>query len=90
VSNDVISGIAGVRGLAGQATQIATAVKSGQIGNVISHLPGPARRSAELVVRSAFTTGLNQILLVAAVIALVSAVISLAAIRSRDFAQQQG
>jgi hypothetical protein len=38
----------------------------------------------------AFTTGLNRILLVAAVIALVSGAVSLAAIRGRDFAQQQG
>jgi hypothetical protein len=39
---------------------------------------------------AAFTTGLNLILLVAAIIALVSGVASLAAIRSRNFAQQQG
>ena len=41
-----------------------------------------------MITRAAFTTGLNGILLVAAVIALVSGVISLAAIRGRDFAQQ--
>jgi hypothetical protein len=41
------------------------------------------------ITRAAFTTGLNRILLVAAVIALVSGVVSLAAIRGRDFAQQQ-
>ena len=40
-----------------------------------------------MITRAAFTTGLNRILLVAAVIALVSGVISLAAIRGRDFAQ---
>jgi hypothetical protein len=38
---------------------------------------------------AAFITGLNRILLGAAVIALVSGVVSLAAIRGRDFAQQQ-
>ena len=43
-----------------------------------------------VITRTAFTTGLNLILLVAAIIALVSGVVSLAAIRSRDFAQQQG
>lgn len=42
------------------------------------------------ITRTAFTTGLNLILLVAAIIALVSGAVSLAAIRSRDFAQQQG
>jgi len=53
----------------------------------------PAARAYRLAVgtitRAAFTTGLNRILLVAAVIALVSGVVSLAAIRGRDFAQQQ-
>jgi hypothetical protein len=42
------------------------------------------------ITRAAFTTGLNSILLVAAIIALASGVISLAAIRTRDFAHQQG
>jgi hypothetical protein len=37
--------------------------------------------------RAAFTAGLDRILLVAAVIALASGVISLAAIRSKDFVQ---
>jgi hypothetical protein len=41
------------------------------------------------ITRAALTAGLNRILLVAAVIALVSGVVSLAAIRGRDFAQQQ-
>ena len=43
-----------------------------------------------MITRAAFTTGLNSILLVAAIIALVSAVVSLVAIRSKDFAHQQG
>ena len=42
-----------------------------------------------LITRAAFTAGLNDILLVAAIIALVSAAVSLAAIRSKDFAPQQ-
>ena len=42
-----------------------------------------------MITRTAFTSGLNRILLVAAVIALVSAVIAFATIRSKDFAQQQ-
>jgi hypothetical protein len=38
-----------------------------------------------MVTRSAFTAGLNQILLVAAIIALASGLVSLAAIRGQDF-----
>ena len=89
VGSEVMARVAAVPGLSGKGAQIAAAVKSGQIGNVIRQLPGPARRPVEVIVRSAFTTGLNHILLVAAIIALVSGVVSLAAIRSRDFAQQQ-
>jgi EmrB/QacA subfamily drug resistance transporter len=90
VSDEVRTRVAAVPGLAHQGPQIAAAVQSGQIGKVIGKLPGPARQAVGTITRAAFTTGLNGILLVAAVIALVSAVVALAAIRSKDFAQQQG
>jgi hypothetical protein len=57
---------------------------------VIARLPEQARLAAGMITRAAFTTGLNRILLVAAVIALVSGAVCLAAIRGGDFAQQQG
>jgi hypothetical protein len=41
------------------------------------------------ITRAAFTTGLDRILLVAAIVALASGVIALATIRSKDFAQQR-
>jgi hypothetical protein len=56
---------------------------------VIARLPGHARLAAGTITRAAFISGLNRILLGAAVIALVSGMVSLAAIRGRDFAQQQ-
>jgi len=56
---------------------------------VIARLPGHARLAAGTITRAAFISGLNRILLVAAVIALVSGMVSLAALRGRDFAQQQ-
>jgi hypothetical protein len=65
-------------------------VQSGEIGNVIGKLPGPARQAVGMITRAAFTTGLNEILLVAAIIALVSAVVSLVAIRTKDLAHQGG
>jgi hypothetical protein len=48
------------------------------------HICGVFSGEAE---RAAFTTGLIRILLVAAIIATVAGVVSLAAIRSRDFAR---
>jgi hypothetical protein len=76
-------------GLAGSGPRIATAVQSGEIGSVIAKLPASARQAVGTITRTAFTTGLNRILLVAAVIALVSGVVSLAAIRGKDFAHQR-
>ena len=90
VKDDVLSLAAAVPGLSSRGPQIAAAVQSGQIGQLIGRLPPSARPSVVVLTRMAFTTGLNHILLVAAIIALVSGVVSLAAIRSRDFAQQQG
>ena len=88
VRSEVLTHVAAVPGLSGRAPQIATAVQSGEIGRVIGQLPAHARQAVALITRAAFTTGLNHILLVAAIIALVSGVVALAAIRSKDFVQQ--
>ena len=90
VKDEVVARVAAVPGLSHQGQQIAAAVQSGQIGQVIGKLPGPARQTVGVITRAAFTTGLNRILLVAAIIALVSAVVALATIRSKDFVSQQG
>ncbi|MGO8884713.1 MAG: MFS transporter [Streptosporangiaceae bacterium] len=90
VHSEVVSRVTAVHGLSGRGPQIATAVQSGQIEHVLSKLPPQARQSVGMITRAAFTTGLDRILLVAAVIALASGVISLAAIRSKDFAHQGG
>jgi EmrB/QacA subfamily drug resistance transporter len=89
VKDEVLARVAAVPGLSHQGPRIATAVQSGEIGKVIGRLPVHAREAVGMITRAAFTTGLNSILLVAAIIALVSAVVSLVAIRSKDFAQQQ-
>jgi hypothetical protein len=55
------------------------------------HTPSaPAGQVVGTITRGAFTTGLNRILLVAAIIAFVAGIVSLAAIRSRDFARAPG
>ena len=89
VKDEVVTRVAAVPGLSHQGPQIASAVQSGEIGHLISTLPAPARQVVGMITRAAFTTGLNRILLVAAIIAFVSGVVSLAAIRSRDFAPRQ-
>jgi EmrB/QacA subfamily drug resistance transporter len=87
---DVKAGAAAIPGLSSMGPQIAGAVKSGQAGQVIARLPAQYRPAVGLLTRTAFTAGLDEILLVAAIVALASGVISLAAIRTRDFAHQHG
>jgi hypothetical protein len=87
VKDEVLTRTAAVPGLSARGPEIAGAVQSGQIGHVIARLPAPARQLAGTITRAAFTTGLDRILLVAAIIAFVAGVVSLAAIRSRDFAR---
>jgi hypothetical protein len=88
VREEVLARTAAVPALSHQGPQIAAAVQSGEIGQVISKLPARTVQAVGTITRASFTAGLNDILLVAAIIALVSAVVSLAAIRSKDFAPQ--
>ncbi len=90
VKSYVTDHIASVPGLNGRGAQIATAVQSGTIEKTLASLPASTRGPVGLITKTAFTTGLNTILLVAAVIALVSAVIAFASIRTKDFVHQGG
>ena len=82
----VQSRVTAVPGLSHQGSQIASAIQSGQAGTLIQKVPAQARQTVATITRTAFTTGLNHILLVAAIIAFAAGVVSLAAIRSKDFA----
>ena len=86
VKSSVQTGVAAVPALARQGPKIAAAVQSGEVGQLIAKLPPQARQKAGTITHAAFATGLNRILLVAAIIAFVAAVVSLLAIRSKDFA----
>jgi predicted MFS family arabinose efflux permease len=89
VTDEVMARAAAVPALSGRGAAIAGAVKSGQVQRLFASLPGPVRQTVGAVTKAAFTAGLDQILLVGAIIALASGVISLAAIRSKDFAASQ-
>jgi EmrB/QacA subfamily drug resistance transporter len=81
---------ASAQGLAGRGEAIASAVTNGQIGRVIGSAPPQARAQVAQITRQAFTDGLNLILLVSALIAIVTGVLALALIRGRDFARTSG
>ena len=63
-------------------------MQSGAVSKVIAKLPPSARGSVKAIATSAFASGLNLILLVAAIVALASGVIAFGAIRGKDFAAQ--
>ena len=86
VKSAVETRVTAVAALSHQGPKITAAVQSGQIGQLIAKLPPQARQTVGVITRGAFATGLNSILLVAAIIAFVAGVVSLLAIRSKDFA----
>jgi hypothetical protein len=83
-SDDIVAGLRGTP-LAARAHGIAAAVGQGQGARAFAALPTGARRLAAEVTRSAFTSGLNEILVVSGVGALLAAAAALALIRARDF-----
>jgi predicted MFS family arabinose efflux permease len=75
--------------LAGKSHALANALQSGESTAYLKHLPPKQIPLAVHAARASFTAGLNEILLVAAVVALVSGVLALLLIRGKDFVQHQ-
>jgi EmrB/QacA subfamily drug resistance transporter len=76
--------LAGTPG-AGRANQLAEAVAGSGSQGVASQAPAGARAALEAAARAAFVSGLNEILMIGAGVALVGAVLSLILVRRRDF-----
>jgi EmrB/QacA subfamily drug resistance transporter len=89
ITSEITQLVAHVPALSGRGPSIASAVKSGTAAKSLSGLPASVRPQVHEITTRAFTTGLNYILLVAAVIALAAGVIAFATIRQRDFVQHQ-
>jgi predicted MFS family arabinose efflux permease len=88
VTSSVLSSVAGVPGLSDKGHAIAGAVQSGALPGLLAKVPAAARGKVEHIATGAFADGLNLILLVGAVIAIVSAVAAFSLIRQKDFAHQ--
>jgi EmrB/QacA subfamily drug resistance transporter len=71
--------------LAPGAHQLATAVSSGGVARVLAHVPRAAREQLAAVSTSSFVHALNDILLIAAVVAFAGAAVALTLIRRKDF-----
>jgi len=87
ISSEVLARTAGVPGLAGKGPQIAHGLQSGEVAQVLRSLPASLRGTAAGISKASFTSGLDHILLIAAVLALASGVLAFGLIRTKDFVQ---
>jgi EmrB/QacA subfamily drug resistance transporter len=71
--------------LAGRAPAVISGVRQGEVGPLFGSVPATARQPLHQAIASAFTGGLNDLLIFTAVVALIGAVGSLVLIRPRDF-----
>jgi len=90
VTGSVLSGVAADPRLTGLGQRTTLAVQSGTVRQLIGSLPPQLRAAVGTLTRTAFTTGLNRILLLGAVGAALSAAASLVLIRTKDFVSQTG
>jgi EmrB/QacA subfamily drug resistance transporter len=84
IRHGVASSLAGTP-LARSTHQIATAVSSGNVGHVLAHAPRGVRARLAAASTSSFVHALNDILLIAAVVAFIGAVVASTLIRRKDF-----
>jgi EmrB/QacA subfamily drug resistance transporter len=73
----------------GHSAAVATALRSGDLGQAVQSLPAHARPLVETAARAAFASGLNRIFLIAAIIAFVAGVLALVLVRGKDFANTE-
>jgi EmrB/QacA subfamily drug resistance transporter len=84
ISNKLAPMLAGTS-LAGRASQISHAVAGAGTQQVLSSVPAAERARATAAIHFAFASAMNEILLVAGIVALVGAGLVLALVRGRDF-----
>ncbi|MFC4033992.1 MFS transporter [Streptomyces polygonati] len=88
IKSFVTDHIGSIPGLSHRGPQISTAIQSGTVTRTLGSLPAKVRAPVKELTASAFTSGLNEILLVGGIIALAAGVVSFATIRTKDFVQQ--
>ena len=85
VTSSLEGSLHGVRGV--NVSQFAQAVATGSAKKAIDAAPPGARAMIGHAARTAFVSGLNDILLVAAIVSFVGAAAGFALVRRRDFVQ---
>jgi hypothetical protein len=73
--------------LAHESRRLADAISTGNAAHAIAHAPAGARGRLGAVALDAFTSSLNELLLVAAIVSFAGALLAFVLIRQRDFVQ---
>jgi EmrB/QacA subfamily drug resistance transporter len=69
----------------GESGRIVTAIQSGRIGEVISAAPPQARGLVARVAKESFISGLNELFVIAGIVAFVGAALALVLVRASDY-----
>jgi len=77
--------LAGVPALARRADQLATMLRQGDVGQAIRGTPPRLRGTLEVAIRGAFTSGVDDLVVLTGILALVGAAGAFALIRRKDF-----
>ncbi len=85
VRDSVSHGLLSTPGSAPHLAHILTDIRSGQVANAIASVPVDHRAHLATLITSSFVAGINDLLIITAIIALLGAAFSLWLIRSKDF-----
>jgi MFS family permease len=85
VQHHLTRALAAVPPLSGRAHQIVASIREGQTGASLGQVPPSLRRPLEMAVKTSFTAGIDDLLVITGSVALIGAVLSLVLIRNRDF-----
>jgi hypothetical protein len=90
VTDELGTALAGLPLPAGAHERLSEAVNSGAVESAARAAPPAARDTLIAAAQRAFIDGLNEILIVAAVVAFVGAILAFTLVRRRDFVVQPG
>jgi hypothetical protein len=90
VTNELGAALSGLPLPPGAEDRFSEAVNSGAVEGAVRAAPPAARETLLAAAQRAFIDGLNEILIVAAVVAFVGAISAFALVRGRDFVAQPG
>jgi EmrB/QacA subfamily drug resistance transporter len=85
LQRDLSSALAPVRPLAVGAPRIISLIRQGSTGHAVATAPPAYRGLLAAAIRSSFVTGINDLLVVTAIVALAGGIATLMLIRARDF-----